>query len=319
MQYVPVMYANSMSLPAIQGYFHTPRIWIAEGIFPSDRCPLDPEMARETAMRRAVGPEVNVRVRRDGLFLFDVSRWSRAATLRARDGAFFSDDALRDKGDLHAARRAQLLNAHQACLSTAESEVGHRSGELGSPIDAEDSIALDDLDREPQDQPGALPIRFALDTATVNASFDVLERMMAVTEVDLVALVALLHLATHRYRRRGFDEANVLSWAVCEQLLRTLWPRHWPSKRVNIARIAKHLSEGNLLPPQLFDELEKARRSRNAWAHELSSRQPSDARASLLAAENMIAHLYGVRIRLPHGYTGGAVWFSDRLPSDAPG
>lgn len=114
--------------PAVEGYFRIPAVWIGDAPDPESVRILNPSIHHAVMLRKALRSGVEVLVRRDGTFLFDFSGWSSAPVTvipgyRAPDPPYRppTDHArARDSAETYAVLRAQVMNAHQACLTTSE-------------------------------------------------------------------------------------------------------------------------------------------------------------------------------------------------------
>ena len=97
---------------------------------------------------------IEARVYRDGRFMFDFSKWGPAPTVvipgfRKPKIPFRSPKIVsqrENEAEKSAVLRAQTMNVHQACFTTAEKAVKNRSAMMGFPINAwntEKSISFD--------------------------------------------------------------------------------------------------------------------------------------------------------------------------------
>lgn len=136
------------------------------------------------------------------------------------------------------------MNAHQACLTTAESLIKRRTATMGFPVtawnthkaidfdtppsyrdDTEDTHALaqnvlNNKDRVPRERP--LPRR-VLEFEVVEHSLDTLDSILSTGDVILVQMVEAAYMAACRRRDKRFGEAVILAWGVCEQLISSAW------------------------------------------------------------------------------------------------
>lgn len=241
-----------MISPAVAGYLRIPPVWIGDR--PTDeellRAPLT-DLIRDQHRRTLCGG-IHVRVRRDGVFLFDFSDWPRAEPTEipghTREPGQTIPREVTDAEMLAERKlvlRTQIMNAHQACLSTAEIAVHQRSSQLGELIHPYHTIrplTLEDqkvgvLDpNDPTDSFIALQMKFVesrqvkrlknrplIEQDTLEFSFQVLEQILDNEFEDLVQLVELLYRAAGEYPEYRFAESLILSWAVCEKLLDKLW------------------------------------------------------------------------------------------------
>jgi hypothetical protein len=169
--------------------------------------------------------------------------------------------------------------------------------------------------------------RRVLEIEVVNESFNLLGQILSVTEEDLLTLIDLLYIAAFRFSERRFNESVVLSWSVSEKLINIAWSQFLAKKNVPVGdrkRIANErrtqLTEGrdftasvkteflelsDLLPFQLYEKLKSARRARNKWVHGLSQLAAQDAHLSVTACQELLHHLFRIKIKLSFSFVGG--------------
>jgi hypothetical protein len=246
---------EAMIAPGVSAYYHLPPQWI--GSEPSelefDRAPVA-ELIREQ-YRTTLLNEIRIRVRRDGLFVFDCSRWEPAGfteipayTVEPGGRIPQSVSKAENAAELRAANRAQLMNAHQACLSTAHSTVHRRSTGLGAIVLPSRAIKLADFEHnnigglnshDPYDRHVSqllaftkgyrakeLRARRVIELDTVEFSFKLLDQLLRSKTPGHVQIVELLYRAGVQFSESRFAESLILSWTVCERLLDVLWTTH---------------------------------------------------------------------------------------------
>jgi hypothetical protein len=239
--------------PAVEGYFRIPAVWIGEAPEPAEAAVLNPRVHHTEAVRKRLASGIEVKVQRDGLFLFDFSAWPLApitvipgyliptlngphtiprehsdAEIRAEDIAVF---------------RAQVMNAHQACLTTSERMVMNRSAMMGFPVNAwntykslsldvplsyaddpEDIRALAHNVLNNKDHIQRHPIsRRVLELRTVEHSLDLLDAILLRNDPAIIQLVEAIYISGCRRREKRFGESVVIGWSVCEQLISIAW------------------------------------------------------------------------------------------------
>jgi hypothetical protein len=165
----------------------------------------------------------------------------------------------------------------------------------------------------------ALPRR-VLEIPVIERSFSILDAIISISEIDLISSIDLLYIAAYRYWEKRFSESVVLSWSVSEKLINIAWERYLRQKgRVSSRRrqqlissrdftasvVSEILELSDILPSSLYDRLGQSRRARNSWAHELRHLAAQDAQFSIAACQDLLNHLFGVRIFLSFGYRGG--------------
>jgi hypothetical protein len=252
----PAIEPDSVS-PAVEGYFRIPAVWIGDAPDPDTVRVLNPPVHHAVVLRKKLRCGIEVRVQRDGTFLFDFSSWPLAPTVvipgyRKPDQSQNSyrvplehTDA-EQKAEAHAVFRAQVMNAHQACLTTSESVVKHRSAAMGFPVNAwsthkaitfntppsyhddiEDTHALarNVLNNKDQVSRQCPLSRCVLELEVVEHSLDMLDAILANGDAALVQLIEAAYMAACRQREKRFGEAVVLGWGVCEQLISLTWEK----------------------------------------------------------------------------------------------
>lgn len=350
--------------PSVEGYFRLPAIWV--GYAPPDPAvrKLNPAIHHETVFFGTVSENLAVRVRRDGLFLFDFSKWSRAPTQRIPGYEVVEGQAVpshvtaaEEKAEDYASVRAQLMNVHQACLSTAEYLVFHRSAAAtGIPVDSASAIKSWNIHSDPGyhediencrvfatnvmnnayniDRSQALQRR-VLEISVIEKSFSLLNEILNVSEIDLIGSIDLLYVAAYRCWEKRFSESVVLSWTVCEKLINVAWSRYLKNreekagqvKRINNRRrqrltngrdfgasvISEILELSDILPFPLYEKLERSRRARNSWVHDLAHLTSREASFSIRTCEELLRNLFGVPVVLGLGYRGGVPSMAARM------
>lgn len=241
-----------MISPAVAGYFRIPPVWVGDK-------PTENELLYEKVVdlirdqyHRVLCGCIDVRVRRDGVFLFDFSRWAPAESTEIpgyipQPGQRIPREITdaENLAERRLALRTAVMNVHQACLSTAETVIHKRSTKLGEPIHPYHTIRPLTLDEQKFDrlsyndptesfirlqmdsienrQIASLKTRLLIEQDTLEFSFELLERILDNEFEDLAQLVELLYRAAAEYPEQRFAESLILSWAVCEKLLDRLW------------------------------------------------------------------------------------------------
>jgi hypothetical protein len=240
--------------PAIEGYFRIPAVWIGDEPHPSTVRVLNPPVHHQIVLRKKLRCGIEARVRRDGTFLFDFSAWPLAPTIiipgfrkPSPPGPYripHETSRAAEKAESYAVLRAQVMNAHQACLTTSENAVKRRGAMMGSPVtawnthkaitfdatssyhdDTEDMHALaqnvlNNKDRVSRQDP--LPRR-VLELDVVEHSLSMLDTILSNGDATLVQLIEAAYMAACRMREKRFGEAVILAWGVCEQLISSAW------------------------------------------------------------------------------------------------
>lgn len=340
---------------SIEGYFRFPAIWVGEKPEATSVLTLNPAVHHEIVYEAPLNCGIHVRATRDGHFLFDFSKWPIAPqitipgyTRPSENGPCsvprFHSEA-EDQAELYAVVRAQVMNAHQACLTTAERVVKQRGAGMGFPVtawstekaitfrlptsyheDIEDmhALARNVLNNSvgvPRTQPLS---RRVIELDVVAYSFKLLDQILSHPETRLVQLVETIYIAACRSREKRFGEAITLSWGVCEQLTSVVWKgiidsrRTGSSDEMNKERVKKltgrdftasivleTLELMGKIEHDLFRRLNIVRHARNKWAHELVPPKESQIGVAIRAAEQLLAQVSGVNLMLQPGGRGG--------------
>lgn len=239
---------------AVEGYFRLPAVWIDEEPDPASVSVLNPDVHHAVVVKRSLSCGIDVRVQRDGTFLFDFSSWLLAPQVvipgyripQPHQPYRPPSQTSKAESDAegYAILRSQVMNVHQACTATAEMEVAHSAGAMGFPVtswnthkgisfdttlryvdDTEDVRALarnvmNNKDGVRREQP---LLRRVLKKAVIEYSLELLDNILSFQDPALIQLIELAYMAACRSIEKRFGEAMVLAWAVCEQLLSSAW------------------------------------------------------------------------------------------------
>lgn len=239
--------------PTIGGYFRIPAVWIGERPDATLVRTLNPTIHHETVLRRNLRCGLKARVQRDGLFVFDFADWPRAPQVvlpgfrRIVDGATKVPKAhieAERKAGAYIVFRSKIMNAHQACLTTAEAVVKHRGAMMGYPIDSRSmhqhwsfeapqgyahnieypyALASNVLNGLYQIQNSKPAGRRLIEIEVVDYSLKLLDDILLLNEDPIVDLVEAFYVAAIRAREARLGEALTLAWTACEQLVSRQW------------------------------------------------------------------------------------------------
>jgi len=332
--------------PGVSAYYHIPSVWVATA--PSDEEFVQAPIAQliRDEISTALHHGIRARVRRDGLFVFDCTSWGLAGATEIppystpASGGTVPGAVTRaeEAAEERATQRTLLMNAHQACLSSAHYAVHGRSCELGAMVLPSRSINLIDFLQNDLGSLGShdpyhryvqhlvgftrgrrtpdLQRRSLLELDTVEYSFRLLDAVLRSGLDGHLQLVELLYRAGIQCSENRFAESLILSWAVCERLLDVLWerymtrPRHVSSPLTSKRRkkltgrdytasvILEILELGDQLSPELFSAADRARQTRNSWLHSLAEVSPNNALFALNAAQDLMKAVTGVAITI---------------------
>lgn len=240
--------------PGVEGYFRIPAVWIGEIPDPTSVHVLNPQIHHALVLAKHLRCGIQVRVQRDGTFLFDFSSWSHAPQIEIpgyripnpKDSYKQPKEtsSAESKSEEHAVLRAQVMNVHQSCVATSEKVVKRRSAQMGFPVaayntlkgltftqsvhyreDIEDVLALarnviNNKDRVPRQEP--FPRR-VLEIEVIEHSLELLDQILTRQDTALIQMIEAAYLAGCRSSEGRFGEALTLAWGVCEQLLSSAW------------------------------------------------------------------------------------------------
>jgi hypothetical protein len=242
--------------PAVEGYYHLPARWIGEQPNSNLVTKFNPTILHETVLSRAMNCGIHVRVRRDGLFLFDFSNCSVAPMITIPgyliDDPSSPSQATKEhqeaeaKAEEIAILRAQIMNIHQVCLAVAFYNLRYTSTMSGFQVNSSNTIKSWSLDHDPEyyDDPedvyelarnvlnnshniagGGQTNRIVMDMDVVNHSFDLLDKILMRDDLSLIRLLdaACMSASLRREKRNG--ESIAVGFTVCEQILSIAWKR----------------------------------------------------------------------------------------------
>ena len=233
--------------PSVEGFFRVPPIWVGEAP-PSDAVEaINPSVHHETVSRRAMRCGISVRIRRDGLFMFDFTDFAPGGVVEIPrfdsllGQAFAEVRAAENKAEDIAVFRAQIINAFQACLETAGAVHGSGASIMGEPVNFKETVKTISIDYDP---PYSLDVRYpnrfvhaiankalgslskavfpprrTFNLASVEAAVDLLDNLLSSDPLFAVDIVEAAYIAAIRFSEKRMGEAVVIGWSVCERLL----------------------------------------------------------------------------------------------------
>jgi hypothetical protein len=240
--------------PAVEGYFRIPPVWVGDAPDRRDVALLNPSVHHAVVYRKTLRCSINVSVQRDGTFLFDFSSWPLAPIL-VIPGFRIPDPSKpyrlpqahtreEEKAEKYAVIRAQVMNVHQACLSTSEAMLMRRAAAMGFPVtswntlkalsldvdhpyfdDTEDTYTLarnviNNVCSIQRDHPLE---RRTIEIEVIDHSLDMLDDILVQQDVVLLQVIESAYTSACRSREKRLGEAVTLAWGACEQLILVLW------------------------------------------------------------------------------------------------
>jgi hypothetical protein len=341
-----------MVAPAVEGYFRIPSIWVGEEPTPETVKRLNPAVHHHIVLKQTLNAGIEVWVQRDGLFLFDFTNYDLAPQVVIPgfrkpnpNGPYrypVVTETAQRKAEDYAILRAQIMNVHQACLTTAEQIVMRRGAGMGFPIgassthkaislkappyyhdDVEDIRALarnvlNSKDDVARDQPLG---RRTIELPVIECSLALLDQILMQKDTGIIQMVEGAYISACRSGERRFGEALILAWGVCEQAVSHEWRKlidSGPSGRVSKERRTKltgrdytasvmveMLEISNRISNDLYRSLEIARKARNHWAHEMRAPKESEVGVAIRAMEELLTKAFDVKLLLQSGGRGG--------------
>ena len=243
--------------PKVEGYFRIPAIWIEQSVEHLSGRFERLTAHHDTIVQMNLSCGIEVRALRDGTFLFDFSKFSLAPTViipgyqipSSSIGHRIPPDHTKNEelAETYALIRSQILNVHQACLTTAESVLKRRSATMGFPVTSWNTnklISLDDIPQYFNDSEDVHSIarnflnnrlgphnfsevpRRILEKDVVEKSLLLLDNILSKMDIKLIRIVESIYLSESRRSERRLGEAIMLAWNSCEQLISILWKNY---------------------------------------------------------------------------------------------
>lgn len=250
--------------PAVAAYYHIPAVWCGES--PTDNewgNAAESELIKDV-FRSTICDLIGVRVRRDGLFVFDFSKWPDGSVTEIPGYKRIPGKTVPKEvtqAELLAEKKAHyrilILNVHQACISSAHLAIHRRSTTLGQIVASsrmitffkfeENGNAIYHLTNDPFQRYLAtqttltLPFRLShpetrarqlLELDTITYSFSLLEKILNHDLLDLPILIDMLYRAAAQFTENLFADCLILCWTVCERLLNAVWDKYVSERKI---------------------------------------------------------------------------------------
>ncbi len=338
--------------PAVEGYFRFPAVWIEAEPEMSSGDFLDDEIHHQVVYRLDLSCDVRVCVKRDGTFLFDFSKWPLAPLVIIPGYEFpgpnisFMPPPEHQKkyalAESYAVLRAQVMNVHQACISTAEHLVMGSNSHVGTPVTAwnthkaisfatvpfyaDDSQNMHALARNVANNKDRVirnkMHRPVIKLNVIDRSYSLLEKILLKKDIALIQIIEAVFIAASRANEKRFGESVMLAWGACEQLISILWTRKISEakssgKNISSDRFDKlkgrdytasmmieMLEFDSKISDDLYKMLEGARKARNKWAHEMRPPKEMDANVCVEAAQQLLKIVADVDLAVRSGSPG---------------
>jgi hypothetical protein len=159
---------------------------------------------------------------------------------------------------------------------------------------------------------------------TVEESLRILEQVISHPNLPMLAIGDLYLRSTAFYESHDYNLALVAAWAVIETLLQRLWSSYLDANRTRVidgadtpfinserrtrllsgrdytaSVVSETLSLVGSLPQSSYLELDKVRRDRNRFLHELTAISRPAADRALSVAEQMLVDVSGLDLTVP--------------------
>jgi len=282
--------------------------------------------------------------------MFDFSGWQHAPQVeipgyRYQSGASYRPTVehvrAMEVAEKYAALRSQVMNVHQALLTTAGQMRSQYPWLLGEPVTSRSAMKNHSffVAHGPPDGVGDQERREGIISQEIVAtSLQSLDELLMRNDVPLIQIVEAAYLSVYRKVEKRFGEAIVLGWTVCEQLIENAWNgmldecggpsaiagriagkrRQKLTGRDYTASVKVEMLQINgRLDDDLYQLLEIARKARNDWAHEMLAPTDIETDACRQAIEKLLFLRKGTRISLAASGPGAVpslwVYFWDNL------
>lgn len=270
---------------------------------------------------------IRVRAFRDGMIAYDISAWGELdpkGTSQDAD-AFFAQSLQLINAHLACLQSVLGVNARFSVASAwSVMQIFFDNGKFLAMTAATDGGATLDL-YQARDEPVDRPYDWRYDryssliisVEAVERSFELLGKLLEAPKSKIALQRAELMLRSGvALFDRDLAGAVVHAWTAIESLLGDLFDQFLEEydsragterttidggRRQFLGRMtAKHtiefLSLNDRLPSSLYDSIERCRKARNAWLHELDMPSGEDANDALQAARNLFELTEGIRL-----------------------
>ena len=312
----------------VEGYFRNPAIWVGEEPDSNAQLSLDNAILQAVVFTTTLSSGIEVRVLRNGTFLFDFSSWPLAPQIQIPGFRIADPKApfrypeettnAEDRAEEFAIMRAVVMNIHQVCMLSIWWDTRHSSTQIGNPVTA--SAALKHLSFSYQ-RPHDMDIehiakhRMVWEIEIIERSLELLDQILSCEDRPLMQMVEAMYFATYRYSENRLGEALILAWAVCEQLVHLVWKKFIRGPKLDdkrkqklknedytVSTIMELLEMNGEIAHELYLHLEAARSARNSWVHKMRMPRISDVRKAFRSTEKLLLQVKKVSLSLTsHG------------------
>ena len=335
---------------AITAFYHIPPVWVGE-------IPNDGELERENASnftkevyRKELSSRIRVRVRQDGLFIFDFSKWKPGSAIKMpiftpkNSGKKVDPFSAIEKDMLHVYNRVQAMNAHLACLTTTLLSCQKVVWGIQQIITPSDYLSLHDFDDDSKlpelklnwskihdyiwrrgiSGENKLKRIHQYQLHTIEESFNLFDSIITSHTKGILPIINLIYNSAIRYSEHDFTNSLILSWTACEALIKILWRKFIDTELAetinrgtsiannlinklrnydSISNISDMLSIHDITLLDLYDSINKSRRSRNHWLHNLKGVSSKEASKSIVVSQNLLNYIAEIKLNIPIKYS----------------
>jgi len=232
----------------VEGYFRIPAVWIGQAP-PTGTSGIS--VSRTVVVKKVLPCGIEAYAMRNGQFLFDflksrVGEVVRAPGFRIESMPYTKPHATvkaHEKAEQISLLRTQIMNVHQAFLTSAEIELRRRSAAMGFPITAwatDSSIGIshpvayhDDVEGIHAMARNVLEGRYTtpqmsfqrrvLEIDVVERSFDALGSVIDLDGGRYISVVEAAYQSACRATELRMGESIAIGWTACEQLVSLEW------------------------------------------------------------------------------------------------
>ena len=317
----------------VEGYFRIPAIWVGEEPDSNAQLSLDKTILQAVVFTTTLSSGIEVRVQRNGTFLFDFSSWPLAPQIQIPGFRIADPNApyrypeetsnAEERAEEIAIMRAAVMNIHQVCMLSIWWNAKHFSTQIGNPVTA--SAALKRLSFSYQ-QPHEMDVehitkdRMVWEIEIIARSLVLLDQILSREDWTLIQMVEAMYFATYRYSENRLGEALILAWAVCEQLIHLTWKKFIRGPKLDdkrrqklknedytVSTIIEMLEMNGEMEHDLYLQLDAARSARNSWVHKMRMPRINDVRKAFKSAEKLLLQVKEISLSLMSNGPGGGV------------
>lgn len=189
------------------------------------------------------------------------------------------------------------------------------------------------LARYPQQYPATFPPgvdwriemrTFVIKKPALDQSFDLLQTILERSPETAIALITLLNSACKAFEDHDYSFSMVVSWTLSEKLLQLLFESYLNANRekdvegkpitfistdrkkklldgrdFTVSVVIEILSLLDVLPFQLYNDLNRVRQARNSWIHNLRVVSRIEAQLGVSVAERLLREVTGIDLCIP--------------------